>query len=212
MGCTIVAYDNRALCLTSVARGTATEDGASDVHILGVVGLLCRSLVAVTIHIDIRITRDGVATEITAEGTPVATGPNGTANAKGSHSIIDARSRLLVRRVLDGVLTDEDIDGTEAVAEVTCGIHILIDDTTADVGDTHGSCRGAGREGSIGQRGVVTIVGVARAAVHVAVDMAARHIDRAHTSNEHLLLFTKGTAKHMTTDDTVGDVDSGGHL
>ena len=42
--------------------------------------------------------------------------------------------------------------------------------------------------------------------------MAARHVDRALAGDEHFLLFALGAAEHMTTDDTIGDVDEGGHL
>ena len=212
LGGTIVTDDDCAFGFTGVAGGTASKDGATDVHILGVARLLRCGLVTVAIHIDIGVARDCTGAEGAAEGTPVAACPNGTGDAEGSHLIVDARGGLLVRRILDSVFTDEDIDRAEAVAEEACGIHILVDDTAADVGDAHGRCFGACREATVSQRGIITVVGVLRAAVHIAIDMAACHVDGAHASDEHLLLFALGAAEHMATDNTVRDVDGGGHL
>ena len=127
---------------------------------MGIAGLGSGSLILGAIHIDVGVARDRGTSKVTAEGTPVTTGPNSAMDVEGAHLVVDPCSRLFIRSVLDCVLADKGIDGTEGVAIVTCGIDVLVDDTAADVGDADGSCFGRSAEGAVLKVEVIAVVGV----------------------------------------------------
>ena len=147
VGMTIVAYIDTTTFLTGIARGTATQEATLDVHVGRSTFVRGLGVVAFTVHVDIRITRNIRSSEgATLEITEVTTSPNvvGQKQLAGLIHILVfvAEARSAIGGIQDGLLTHEDVDRTVGLAEVTGGIHLLVDLTSADVDHrTHGFLR-----------------------------------------------------------------------
>ena len=210
IGMTVVTDGDGTFALTGVAGGAGAEDGASDVHILGVARLGSLRLIVGTIHIDVGVTGDGGVAEGALEGTPVATGPHVASDIERFYGIGDTIGHGVVWCVFDGVFTNEGIDRAEGVAVVACGIHVLVDDTATDVGDADGTRLGAAIEGACRQVEAVAIVSVTRATIDVAIHVTAGHVDGTLAGDIHGALGSVGTAEHIATHVTTAHVGSNG--
>ena len=202
-----------------VARGATAKDRSADIHVAVDRGISALGVVSVAVDINVGIAGDGRLAESSAvEVTVVGTRIDVLVDDEGILLIVVCGT--MMRRVVDGILSDEGINGAVGVAEVTRGEHVLFNVAAHDVDSGADGSGGVVSEAARwgGKCGGV-VVGLTAAAIHGTGHIAVgggkcgivrqTHVDGLLTCHVDLASGAQGAAIDVLLDETTTDVDGG---
>ena len=161
----VVAEDEVATHFASIARGTHTQHGATDVHITGIGRFGAGGVVACAVDIHVGVAFNGFIAEVlTIEITEVGSRIHCAVDEQCSCVVTHVFGRSGIGGIVDGVVANEGIYRAVGMTEVTAGEHVVIDVAAADVHMTEvfthviaGLGKGQG------------IIGITRSAIHIGI-------------------------------------------